>query len=554
MKLKLLVLCLMFCVLSLLLSAKADGVVAEQDSIASAVLLCEPTLFAVPPQVTLPDWVTRVGYDGGEVGGSTSAWQVASSAPVGAGKMWVDLDRSVLNENLAVSVVCDRKSLSDMVIQLWDDKNQVVALDMFGNIMAAALDSQTDTFVVPLRKYPTAKRLVLRRISGATTIYGVALIPVVMEKDIGTNTVEALQFARMLGDRLSPENELVRRVRVITNVRAWDGAQGKSESSVVVAPQRVIPGEVPAEGRSSQHSGVQWSAGVPFPRACGMLAATVADGRIYAMGGYNGAWNSHVFMFDPKKTEQGWLSLSNMPMGRACLAAVTAGGRIYSIGGQGTHNDPAAVFSFDPKQPDQGWNSVSPLPVGLTRHAAVAVNEKIYVMGGLSAKAAESALYKYDTNKPEDGWLLINSMPVALSSLSATVLDGKIYVIGGHNTAYGFSSTVYVFDTLSPEQGWVVSGNLPASRYVVSPVTMGKRIYAVGGFNDRQTGIKTVYMYDSLKPEQGWVSVTDLPDVRGEAPAAAIDGKMYIISGAVSPCSYRPTVYVGAIVNDYNEK
>ncbi len=536
-----------FCTIGLAFSAHGDEVVEEPEPVASAILLFEPDLFAVPSSVALPEWIARVGYEGGEVGGGTSAWHVAESAPAGMGKLWVELDRSVLDENLAVSVVSDRQVPSDMVIQLWDAQDQVVALDLFGNIAAAALESRTDTFVVPLWKYPSATRIVLRRVSGATTIYGLALIPVVMERDIGPDTVEALQFARMLGDRLSPENELVRRVRVIANGRAAAGSTGRQdEASVVVAPARALANEPVAADASSPHAGVQWNAGTPFPRACGMLAATVADGKIYAMGGYNGSWNSHVFMFDPEKPGQGWMGLSNMPMGRACLAAVTAGGKIYSIGGQGTENDPAAVFALDPNQPDRGWEQVSSLPVGLLRHAAVAVNEKIYVMGGLSAKGSESALYEYDTQQPEKGWRLINSMPVALSSLSATVLDGKIYVIGGH-TGSGFISAVYVFDTKAPEQGWGIAGTLPEPRYVVAPVTVGKRIYAVGGFNASQTGIKTVYMYDSLKPDQGWVSVNDLPEVKGEAPGVVVDGKVYVISGAVAPCTYRPTVYVGTL-------
>jgi N-acetylneuraminic acid mutarotase len=549
MKRTLLLIGVLWCAVGLSIPAHGDEAGAATEPVAPAVLMFEQTLFADPPPATLPGWIARVGYEGGAVGGVTSAWRVAESAPVGAGKLWIDLDRSVLDENLAVSVVCERQELSDMVVQLWDDKNQVVALDLFGNIAAAGLESRTDTFVVPLRKYPSAKRVVLRRISGASTIYGVALIPVVTEKDMGTNTVQALQFARMLGDRLSPENELVRRVRVITSARSAATVPGQGAEPIVVTATRIIPRERVAVPPAVPLEGVQWRAGTPFPRACGMLAATVADGQIYAMGGYNGNWNSHVYRYDPKQPGQGWMSLSNMPMGRACLAAVTAGGRIYSIGGQGSQNDPAAVFVFDPKQPDQGWSQVSSLPVGLLRHAAVVANEKIYVMGGAEATGTVSGVYEYDPQQPDRGWQFVNSMPVALSSLAATVLDGKIHVIGGANEA-GFSSAVYVFDPLTPEKGWVGAGTLPASRYVFSATTVGKRMYAVGGFNDRQRGIKTVYMYDSLKPDQGWVSVTDLPEVKGEAPVVAVNGELYIIAGSVAPCSPRASVYVGTLTSE----
>lgn len=546
MKQTLLVIGAVLCGTALSLSAQDDEHMPVMEPVAPAVLLFEQPLFADPPPATLPGWIARVGYEGGAVGGVTSAWRVAESAPVGTGKLWVDLNRSVLDENLAVSVVCERQELSDMVVQLWDQKNQVVALDLFGNIAAAGLESRTDTFVVPLRKYPSATRVVLRRISGASTIYGVALIPVVTEKDMGTNTIQSLQFARLLGDRLSPENELVRRVRVITSTRSAAATATQAAEPVVVTATRAKSREPVAVPPAAPLGGVQWRAGTPFPVACGLPAATVVDGKIYAMGGYNGAWISRVYRYDPKQPGQGWMSLSNMPVGRACLAAVTVGGRIYSIGGQGTESDPAAVYSYDPERPDQGWSQVNSLPVGLIRHAAVVVNEKIYVMGGVGTTSAVSGVYEYDPKQPDRGWRFVNSLPLALGSLAATVMDGKIHVIGGHGPA-GFSSAVYAFDPLSPEKGWVGAGNLPDSRYVFSAATVGKRMYAVGGFNSSQRGIKTVYMYDSLKPDQGWVSVTDLPEVKGEAPVVAVDGELYVIAGSVAPCSPRASVYVGTL-------
>lgn len=224
----------LFCTIGLAFPAYGVEMADEPEPVESAILLFEPDLFVDPSSVALPAWIARVGFEGGDVGGGSSAWRVAESAPVGTGKLWVELDRSVLDENLALSVVGERKVPSDMVIQLWDGQGRIVALDLFGNITAAALESRTDTFVVPLWKYPSATRIVLRRVSGATTIYGLALIPVVMEQDIGTNTVEALQFARMLGDLLSPENELVRRVRVISNGRFKAGSTGQDELVVSV--------------------------------------------------------------------------------------------------------------------------------------------------------------------------------------------------------------------------------------------------------------------------------------------------------------------------------
>lgn len=221
----------------------ADGLEAASPPVpvTPAVLLFEPALFEVPSSVAFPDWIAGVGQAGGEVGGVTSSWHVAESAPVGTGRLWIELNRQVLNENLALSLVSEPQTASDMIIQLLDGQGQVVVLDLFGNIHSAAAESRTDTFVIPLLKYPTVTRIVLRRVSGEAALNGAALIPVVLEKDVGTNLVQVLQFARLLGDRLSPENELVRRVRCITGAETTVVKQGQSTISKGIAPARKAP-------------------------------------------------------------------------------------------------------------------------------------------------------------------------------------------------------------------------------------------------------------------------------------------------------------------------
>lgn len=203
-----------------------------------AVLLFEPALFDGDSDLPFPDWIAGVGQAGGEVGGITSSWHVAESAPVGTGRLWIDLNRDALDEDMALSLVNERQISSVMIVQLLDEGGLVVASDLFGNIQSTAAEARTDTFVIPLLKYPNASRIVLRRISGETVLYGAALIPVVLEKDLGTNLVQALRFSRLLGDRLSPENELVRRVRAITGAGPSVVRQEKPPAPRAYAPVR----------------------------------------------------------------------------------------------------------------------------------------------------------------------------------------------------------------------------------------------------------------------------------------------------------------------------
>ncbi len=523
---------------------RAQDAEEKVDNTTPEVLLFTPSLFAPQPSEPLPAWITSVSFEGGTVGGATSAWHVADSEPTGTGKLWLDLDRKVMDGNLALSMAHERLSSSDMIIQLCDAQNRVVALDLFGNIISSALAARTDTFVIPLRKYPAATRIVLRRVAGDTTVYGIALVPVVLERESDTNLVEELQFARLLGDRLSPESELVRRVRAITGVMS--AATNKTYTTTPVAPPPPNVSTNPViEKTPVLEDAMTWKTGTPLPVACGLSSGVVLDGTIYVMGGYNGRWNSHVFTYNPKQPEKGWTRLGNMPIGRACSAAVTVNGKIYSLGGQDNHGPQADTYVYDPNTRE--WSAIAPLPVPLLRHSAVALNDKIYVMGGTSTKGEESAVYEFDTRQTQKGWTLVNNLPTTLNNFATTTANGKIYVMGGGRPITGASSTVYVFDPTAKDKRWETAGQLPEPRYVTGAATLNGKIYLVGGFNSSQRGINSVYMHDLSRPSEGWKTLSDLTAAKGESPILAVDGNIYAISGALSPCSYVPTVFVGSV-------
>ena len=89
----------------------------------------------------------------------------------------------------------------------------MVEVDVFGNLVDVGKEATTDTFIIPLRKYPTATSIVLRRISGDVKVYGMVLFPAVTQ---GEANVEALKkLAEVLGDPLSPENPLVKSLQNI---------------------------------------------------------------------------------------------------------------------------------------------------------------------------------------------------------------------------------------------------------------------------------------------------------------------------------------------------
>ncbi|MBI5804639.1 hypothetical protein HZA73_01185 [candidate division TA06 bacterium] len=60
-------------------------------------------------------------------------------------------------------------------------------------------------------------------------------------------------------------------------------------------------------------------------------AATVANGFIYVLGGYDGTYSNRVRKYDPGTDT--WFIRSDMQTGRSCLGAAFINNRIYAIGG-----------------------------------------------------------------------------------------------------------------------------------------------------------------------------------------------------------------------------
>jgi hypothetical protein len=211
---------------------------------------------------------------------------------------------------------------------------------------------------------------------------------------------------------------------------------------------------------SSQPS-LGWLSVADLPRLTTLLAAASAGGKLYAIGGYDyydGDSQSTVYVYDPLQPAQGWLSLSSLPVAISGLAAASANGKIYAIGGYDGVSYQSAVYVYDPLQPALGWLSVSNLPVPSAYLAAASVGGKIYAIGGFDGTNYQSAVYVYDPSRPTLGWLSADSLPSGGVFLAAATVNDKIYAMGGY-----YSSTVVyegTFDSgVVQSSGPLVGGN-----------------------------------------------------------------------------------------------
>ena len=164
-----------------------------------------------------PAWMQGVAEEGGRFLSDPGCWDLPAATPRGVGRFSVDVDRLLVLDDLAITLVYEESEDADFVVQLYDAAGQVVALDLFSNIISAGQQARTDTFVIPLSKYPSVSRVSLRRLEGHVQIYGFVLVPVMGE--VKATLDEEAYLSTLFGDMLHPEHPLMLEAKRIAEKR-----------------------------------------------------------------------------------------------------------------------------------------------------------------------------------------------------------------------------------------------------------------------------------------------------------------------------------------------
>ena len=178
-----------------------------------------------------------------------------------------------------------------------------------------------------------------------------------------------------------------------------------------------------------------WSERTAMPTARGALSVTVHEGKLYAIGGYEGRANSAaVEVYDPVRNS--WTARASLPTPRDHLATATAAGKLYAIGGRlkgDYHRNLSMTEVYDPNA-DQ-WSRAADLPTARSGITACEVGGRVYVFGGEGADGTFRENEVYDPAR--DNWLTMAPMPTARHGLGSAVVDGRIHVISGGPTPGG---------------------------------------------------------------------------------------------------------------------
>jgi N-acetylneuraminic acid mutarotase len=286
---------------------------------------------------------------------------------------------------------------------------------------------------------------------------------------------------------------------------------------------------VTAIALATQSSGLRWHTRARLRTASGGLASAVADGRIYAVGGFTsgGTALDTLQVYDP--TRNRWRQLAPMPTARGNEGAASVDGRVYAIGGYDTNgNALARVESYNPAT--RHWHVDASLPFANGGLAAAAGDDRIYAVGGFNQAGpavANLEIYNPDTNR----WQRGAPMRIARGLLVATWSKGRLYAIGGVGNQGNRLGTVESYDPRTNK--WHTRAPLPIPRTLPAVATLDDgRILVAGGAAKGKPPVLLTDVELYTPSTDSWQRLTSLPQARGGLTGAVVDGDhFYAIGG-----------------------
>jgi N-acetylneuraminic acid mutarotase len=289
-----------------------------------------------------------------------------------------------------------------------------------------------------------------------------------------------------------------------------------------------------------------WETMEPMPTARSGLGVAVVDGKIYAIGGYNGSYLAVNEMYDPLTNK--WITKTSMPTARSGFGIAVIQNKIYVIGGVTRPSDAESSGKtgvnevYDPSS--DTWETKTSMPTPRSSLSASVSNNKIYLIGGSAYTNQSSPFYNSvsvnEVYDPEtDTWTTKTRMPGSVHDYASAVVENKIYLISGvHQTAGPFYPNLLADNRIydSETDTWtyakristvVVSGAGGSTTGLLAP----KRIYVIGGWNGLEIhGSNLTQIYDPEKDE--WTQGTPMPTPRYGMGIAAVNDILYVIGGS----------------------
>jgi N-acetylneuraminic acid mutarotase len=290
-----------------------------------------------------------------------------------------------------------------------------------------------------------------------------------------------------------------------------------------------------------------WETMAAMPTARSVLGVAVVDGKIYAIGGYNGkSYLGTNEVYDP--TTNTWETKTPMPTPRINFGIAVFQNKIYCIGGGTPVKSDGYVTSVNEvyDTATDTWENRTSMPNPRSNLEANSVGDKIYLIGGQGRGDPRMFIVKNYTSLNEvydpatDSWITETPIPNATANYASAVFDDKIYVIGSEGRS--ISGILYlnqVYDTKTDM--WSLAAPVPGTilNLAVAGATTGanapKLIYVIGGYYGKTADFDKPWNYTNqvYNPKNdSWSFADYIPVEEIHYAVAVVDDMLYAVGGA----------------------
>jgi N-acetylneuraminic acid mutarotase len=232
-----------------------------------------------------------------------------------------------------------------------------------------------------------------------------------------------------------------------------------------------------------------------------------------------------------------WHNRAPAPTARQEVASTVADGRVWVIGGITTAGASALVETYDPAT--DRWAAGPALPIGLHHSAALTYHGEVVVIGGFVAAAG---LYDRASDRVlalrAGAWVDLPRLRRPRGAAAAAVVGDVVVLAGGRNDAALIGPTE-IFDGSS----WRDAAIIPTRRDHLSAVSDGRSLFTVGGrFLSPGALSAALERYDPAA--DAWERLPAMPTARAGQGAAMTASGRVVVAGGEDPSGVYPDVEV----------
>jgi hypothetical protein len=215
---------------------------------------------------------------------------------------------------------------------------------------------------------------------------------------------------------------------------------------------------------------------------------------------------------------------------RRAFAAAALDGRIYAVGGwNGDATQLDTVEILDSAR--RIWTPAPPLTIARSQHGLVEADGRLWTVGGWSA--TRGLVSEVEVLHPDGAaWSIVTHLPTPRREPGVALLGRQIVVAGGfdgHNDSEidGYSDVVEAYDLDSGR--WQRLARLGTPRRGLTLVALGDALYAVGGYTLDSGFLNTVEVYHAHRDT--WQTLDWPIAPRTWAAAAVVDTALFLVGG-----------------------